>query len=66
MNISAKLSSLMKERGETNYRLAKEIGVSQSTVANWLNGTMPNHLALKAIAGHYNCTVSDLEKEVEF
>lgn len=28
----------MKEKGESNYRLAKEIGVSQTTVANWLSG----------------------------
>ena len=28
----------MKERGESNYRLAKEIGVSQTTVKNWLDG----------------------------
>lgn len=60
MNISRKLSSLMKERGETNYRLAKEIGVSQSTIANWLVGTEPTGLALKAVANHFGCEIDDL------
>ena len=38
MRFSETLATLMKERGESNYRLAKEIGVSQTTVANWLSG----------------------------
>ena len=28
----------MKERGYSKYRVAKILGVSQSTVANWLSG----------------------------
>ena len=38
MKFCETLAALMKEKGETNYRLAKEIGVSQTTVANWLSG----------------------------
>ena len=38
MRFSETLAALMKEKGESNYRLAKEIGVSQTTVANWLSG----------------------------
>ena len=62
MDIAEKLSLLMKEKGETNYRLAKELGVSQSTIANWLSGTKPSRLAEKAIAEHFGCTVEDLQK----
>lgn len=38
LRFSETLAALMKEKGETNYRLAKEIGVSQTTVKNWLDG----------------------------
>ena len=38
MRFSETLAALMKEKGESNYRLAKEIGVSQTTVANWQSG----------------------------
>lgn len=29
----------MNQAELTNYKIAKEIGVSQTTIANWLNGT---------------------------
>jgi transcriptional regulator with XRE-family HTH domain len=38
LRFAESLASAMNERGETNYRLEKEIGVSQTTVANWLSG----------------------------
>ena len=38
MRFAETLAGLMKEKGESNYRLAKEIGVSQTTVKNWLDG----------------------------
>lgn len=63
MSISKNLLRFMEERGESNYRLAKDLGVSQSTIANWLNGRKPTGIALKAIAAHYGCTVEDLLKE---
>ena len=33
------LNYAMEQSGISNYKLAKDIGVSQTTVANWLNGT---------------------------
>lgn len=39
MRFAETLAKLMQERGETQYRLAKEIGVSQAAVKNWLDGT---------------------------
>lgn len=38
MRFAETLAKLMQERGETQYRLAKEIGVSQAAVKNWLDG----------------------------
>ena len=40
------LEKLMHDNGVTNYRLAKEVGCSATTVANWLAGKdiMPSFL----------------------
>lgn len=61
---SANLTRLQAERGETNYRLAKVLGVHQSSIANWKSGTIrphPKHLV--ALAEHFGCTVDDLLAE---
>lgn len=44
MNIFAeRLNNLLKERGISKYRFAKDIGVSRQTVVRWCNGlTKPN------------------------
>lgn len=61
---SAALRRLMSERCETQYRLAKEIEVSQSTVANWLNGDSTPQLAkLGALARHYDVPQDALMRE---
>ena len=37
------LSYLLQSRNISNYRLAKDINVSQSTIKNWIDGkTSPN------------------------
>lgn len=33
------LNLAMNQAGLTNYKLAKRLGISQTTVANWLDGT---------------------------
>lgn len=38
MDFASVLRKLMDENGVTNYRLAKEIGCTATTVANWLAG----------------------------
>lgn len=38
---SKRLLELQKERMVTNYRLAKEIGVHQTTIKNWQEGCTP-------------------------
>lgn len=36
---SSDLRAWLSAMGYTNYRAAQELGVSQSTIANWLDGT---------------------------
>lgn len=56
----------MKTRCETNYSLAKDLGVSQSTVANWLNGSATPLLRhVGRIADHYGCSVDEIMGEIE-
>lgn len=47
------LSRLQEERGETNYRLAKSLGVHQTTIANWKSGEIkPHPKNIEAVAAH--------------
>lgn len=39
---SSSLKEAMNERGITNYKLAKDLGISQSSVANWIGGHLPS------------------------
>lgn len=58
--LSENLARLQAERGETNYRLAKELGVHQTTIQNWRNGIKPHPIYLKLLAEHYGTTVDEL------
>ena len=63
MEFSERLGKIMKDRCETNYKLAKEIGVHQSTVANWKKGMIPQLEHQRLLAEHFGCTVDELLKE---
>lgn len=54
------LSRLQADRKETNYRLAKEIGVHQTSIQNWKNGTIPHPKHIQLVAEHFGVTVDDL------
>lgn len=59
--LSENLARLQAERGETNYRLAKIIGVHQSSIANWKSGSiMPHPGHIKKLADHYGVSVDEL------
>ena len=60
MSFAENLKRLQAEHGETNYRLAKDLGVSKSTITNWQTGKKPNNLSIRAIAEHYGVTVEEL------
>ena len=48
LSFSENLQSCMEEKGATAYRVAKDNGIKQTTVSNWLGGKTPNvYLALR-------------------
>lgn len=50
MEFAQTLDMLMKSRGWTSYRLAKEMHCSQSTIAHWLNGeSKPSRMSMKRL-----------------
>lgn len=60
------LARLQTERGETNYRLAKEIDVSQTSIKNWKESVCrPHPRQVKKLAKHYGVTVDALLKPDE-
>ena len=57
------LCRLKNERGETNYRLAKAIGVSEMSIANWCSGKhKPLAIYIEKLADHYGVTVEELRR----
>ena len=66
MTFSNTLKTLMESNGMTNYRLAKVLGCSQSSIANWLDGkTKPSPDRLQAIADCFHVSVSELLGETK-
>ena len=58
------LNNLMAEAGYSNYRLAKEVGCSQTTVANWLRGHNEPHIMMfQKIADVFGVSVEYLQGE---
>lgn len=56
-----KLQELMNQKGVTAYRLAKDLGVSPSTIKNWIDGkTKLNDLKGKAVADYFGVSVDYL------
>lgn len=60
MSFCNNLIRLQKENGESNYKLAKALSVSPSTVQNWREGKNPMLEHLRRLADHYGCSIDDL------
>ena len=61
MSLAINLIRLQKEHGETNYRLAKAIGVSQTSIKNWRDGVrIPHPRHVRLIAAHYGVSEDEL------
>jgi len=59
MDTHEKLRKLMQERGWTKYRLSKECGLSESTLANiFKRGTVPSISTLESICSGFGITLS--------
>ena len=66
MDVYAKLKQLMKDRGWSEYRLSKECGLSESTLANiFKRGTMPSISTLETICNAFGITLSQFFCESE-
>lgn len=63
MSFSENLARLQLNAGETNYRIAKEIGVHQTSIANWKNGIKPHPKHIKLLAEHFGVPESELLKD---
>lgn len=63
MNFAERLADLQAKNRETNYKLAKSLGVHQTTIANWKDGTKPQLEHLGLLADHYGVTIDELLKE---
>ena len=60
MGFGENLAWLQEEHGETNYRLAKAIGVHKTSITNWKNGIKPHPKNAKLVAKHYGVKVEEL------
>lgn len=64
MDIKEKLKELLHKRGWTEYRLAKECGLSESTIANiYRRNSTPSFATLKAICNAFGITLSQFFSE---
>lgn len=66
MDIHARLKSLMNDRGWTEYRLAKECGLSESTIANiFRRNCTPSFSTLETICSALGITMAQFFSEGE-
>ncbi|MDO4314089.1 MAG: helix-turn-helix transcriptional regulator [Eubacteriales bacterium] len=66
METLEKLNQLLQERGWTEYRLAKECGLSESTIANiYRRNSVPSITTLEAICKGFGITLSQFFAENE-
>lgn len=61
MSFCENLCTLKAKTGESNYRIAKSIGVTQMSVSNWCRGkNKPLPVYLEKLAAHFGVTVEQL------
>ncbi len=66
MDTHSRLRQLMAERGWTAYRLAKESGLSESTLANiFKRNTVPSISTLKSVCSAFGISLAQFFAESE-
>ena len=66
MDVHSKLRTFLKDNGWTQYRLSKESGLSESTLANiFRRNTQPSIPTLEAICRGFGITLSQFFAENE-
>ena len=64
MGFAQNLKFLMETEGLTKYRLAKEINISQTSLANWLEEkNIPHPSTLNILASYFEISVNELVGE---
>lgn len=64
MDIRARMKLLLRNRGWTEYRLAKESGLSESTIANiFRRNCMPSFSTLETICNAFGITMAQFFSE---
>ena len=64
MDVNGRIRELLEERGWTEYRLAKEAGLSQSTISNlFKRNTVPSVSTLELICGGFGISLSQFFSE---
>ena len=67
MNTNERIVALMRERGWSEYRLAKESGLSQSTIANlFQRNTVPSISTLETICAGFGITLAQFFSDGNF
>ena len=59
---SENLKRLQEEHKVTDYRLAKEIGVMQTSVSNWKKGIKPHLKNAKRVADFFGVPLCEMEE----
>ena len=66
IDVNVKLKELLEKTGWSEYKLAKESGLSESTVANiFRRNTVPSIATLEAICNGFGITLSQFFSEEE-
>lgn len=60
MNFVQKLDYLMKIKGISNYRLAKDLNTKTSTVSGWLSGREPQRKYINSLCNYFNVSYEEL------
>ena len=61
---SSNLRNMLYARNKTQIELAKAVGVSESSVSFWVNGTtVPRHKTIDAICQYLRCSRDDLMQD---
>jgi transcriptional regulator with XRE-family HTH domain len=63
----ARYEELLKEKGVTNYKVAKDTGIAQATLSDWKNGkSTPKNDKLQILADYFDVSLDYLVGNSDF
>lgn len=63
MSFSENLGVLMEKRGISSCKLARDLGVHATTIANWKVGKSPTAQHLIHVADYFNVSIDELLRD---